>query len=77
VLNAVALSDAKTLCPAIAATEMMIAAPANGRQDFLLFTSIMNALFLLWLLAFSGRPGITLEGVIDSSLACSSHPSHS
>jgi hypothetical protein len=78
VLNAVALSDAKTLCPAIAATEMTIAAPASGRQDFfLLFASIMNALFLLWLLAFSGRPGITLEGVIDSSLACWSHPSHS
>jgi hypothetical protein len=46
VLNAVALSDARTLCPAMAATEMMIAAPANGRQErFAEVLLIMNALF--------------------------------
>ena len=78
VLKAVALSDARTLCPAIAATEMTIAAPASGRQVLFFFVaSIMNALFLLWLLALSGRPGITLEGVTDSSLSCYSHLSHS
>ena len=46
--GAVALSDAKTLCPAIAATDITMAAPAKSRHGFflLLLTSIITALFL-------------------------------
>jgi len=43
VLKAVALSDAKTLCPAIAATEMTIAAPASGRQVRFFFVASIRS----------------------------------